>query len=286
MKVMIMNRRTFFKKVFGSLITFIGLGGGTYYYAHKIEPSMLKIQQENIFLHTIPPSFHKFKIIQFSDTHLGFQYDLSQLKNLVKKINELNPNIIVFTGDLLDEPQSFQHSDDLINILKRLRSTDGNYWIYGNHDHGGYGTDIVLNIMKSAHFTLLKNSHTVIERNNERIILSGIDDMILGKPNLETALQQTNIDLFTILLAHEPDFADIAKEFPIDLQLSGHSHGGQVRLPFIGHLYTPIYAEKYIAGKYMLDNLVLYVNKGIGTTRLPFRFFCKPEIHEFTLKSM
>ncbi|MDY0408045.1 hypothetical protein [Paracerasibacillus soli] len=94
---------------------------------------------------------------------------------------------------------------------------------------------------------------------------------------MQKALQHTNPDLFTVLLAHEPDFANIAKNYPIDVQLSGHSHGGQVRFPIVGHLYTPAYAQQYIQGKYELnkENFILYVNKGIGTTRLPYRFLCK-----------
>src|SRR5699024_9842802 len=102
-----MNRRDFLKKAFGGLVTFIGLSGGAYYYAHKIEPNLLHIQKESISSSKIPPSFHNFKIIQFSDTHIGFQYNLQQLEQLVTKINDLGPNMIVFTGDLIDEPQTY-----------------------------------------------------------------------------------------------------------------------------------------------------------------------------------
>ncbi|MFP3359723.1 metallophosphoesterase, partial [Planococcus sp. SIMBA_143] len=107
------------------------------------------------------------------------------------------------------------------------------------------------------------NEHSVIEQNNERIILSGIDDVMLGSPNLRQALENVNPDLFTLLLAHEPDFVDVAVDYSVNVQLSGHSHGGQVRLPFIGHLYTPKYAEKYVEGKYVLNdgNLQLFVNR-------------------------
>lgn len=280
-----MDRRTFLKRIFGSLITLIGLGGGSYYYANKIEPTLLKVVHQTITSEKVPQAFNNFKIVQFSDTHLGFQYNTQQLSKLVTKINQLKPNVIVFTGDLIDDPRSYQETEKLINTLKNLQATDGMYWVYGNHDHGGYGTDIVHNVMTQSDFTLLKNSHIVVERDHDRITFVGIDDMILGTPNIINALKQANPNLFTILLAHEPDFADTASNHPIDLQLSGHSHGGQVRLPFIGHIYTPIYAEKYVAGKYTLNHLTLFVNKGIGTTRLPFRFFCKPEIHEFTLKS-
>ncbi|MFD2043938.1 metallophosphoesterase [Ornithinibacillus salinisoli] len=282
-----MNRRSFLKKILGSTLAVIGLGGGTYYYARDIEPKSLKIHKEEIISSAIPSTFNNFKIIQITDTHIGFQYTLEQFADLVQKINKMNPDIIVFTGDLVDEPNKYKWNNRITDLLHSLHARYGKFWVYGNHDHGGYGTDIVKNVMDQANFHLLKNNHKLIELNNDRIVMAGIDDVMLGTPDLNKTLQKVNPDLFTILLAHEPDFADLAKEYPIDVQLSGHSHGGQVRLPLIGHLYTPAYAEKYVEGTYKIDssNLTLYVSRGIGTTRVPYRFLCKPEIHEFTLKN-
>lgn len=282
-----MNRRSFLKKTFGSLLALVGLSGGTYYYAREIEPTLLSIHEETIINNKITPPFNNFKIIQFSDTHIGFHYTLEQFNDLVEQINALKPDLIVFTGDLVDKPNNYNWDSNLTEALKALKASHGKYWIYGNHDHGGYGTEIIRNVMEIANFTLLKNNHSVIEKNNERIILAGIDDVMLGKPDLNTTLKNVNPDLFTIMLAHEPDYADKVVDFPVDVQLSGHSHGGQVRFPYIGHLYTPAFAEKYVLGKYTLKNekLTLYVNGGIGTTRLPYRFLCKPEIHLFTLKN-
>ncbi|WP_099157918.1 metallophosphoesterase [Virgibacillus ndiopensis] len=282
-----MNRRSFLKKLFGSTLAVFGISGGTYYYARDIEPNMLHINKETIGSTKIPSTFNNFKIVQFSDTHIGFHYTLEQLNNLVTKINSHNPDLIVFTGDLVDEPNTYHWNNNLIKTLRQLKAEYGKYWIYGNHDHGGYGTNIVRDVMNQSEFKLLKNSNTVISKENEHINLAGLDDVMLGNPNLERTLQGVNTKLFTILLAHEPDFADRAVKFPVDVQLSGHSHGGQVRFPFIGHLYTPAYAEKYVQGKHTFNNgkLTLYVSRGIGTTRLPYRFLCKPEIQVFTLKN-
>lgn len=281
-----MDRRTFLKRGIGSLITLFGLSGGGYFYAKELEPRMIKFQHELIQSKKIPLSFDNFKIAQFSDTHIGFHYTVDQLSELIEKINANHPDVIVFTGDLVDNPNEFDAYTSIQEKLKRLDAPYGKFWIYGNHDHGGYGTEIIKKVMKESDFHLLQNSHTVIEKEADRFILAGIDDVMLGKPDLTVALNQVNHELFTILLAHEPDYADIASKYPIDVQLSGHSHGGQVRLPWIGDLYTPDYAEKYVKGKYMLnkDTFTLYVNSGIGTTRLPYRFLCKPEIHIFTLK--
>lgn len=282
-----MSRRSFIKRIIIGFLAFIGVTGGTYYYAREIEPTLLTVTQSSLPSAKIPPAFDNFKIIQFSDTHIGFQYTIKQLEDLIKKINALNPDLIVFTGDLIDDPNSFNDEKNLINSLKQLKSKYGKFWVYGNHDHGGYGTDSILKIMDKSGFKLLKNNHVLINIGNDNIILAGIDDAILGKPNLGTTLLNVNKDLFTILLAHEPDYADITKDYPVDLQLSGHSHGGQVRLPLLGHLYTPALAEKYVQGKYTINNcnLFLYVTNGIGTTRLPFRFMCKPEILLLTLDS-
>lgn len=279
-----MNRRSFLKKATGFTIGLLGLSGGTYFYGKEVEPSSLHIQKEVIRSPKLTNAFNNKKIVHFSDTHLGFHYSVNDLNKLVKKINNLSPDIIVFTGDLIDDPNHLQKEQGIAETLSQLHANDGKFWIYGNHDHGGYGTDKVFTIMERAGFTLLQNSHIVLEKNNEKLIIAGIDDVMLGKPDLHTALQHTNPDIFTILLAHEPDFADETVNFPVDVQLSGHSHGGQVRLPIIGHLYTPLHAEKYVLGKYALaNNLQLFVNGGIGTTRVPYRFLCKPEIHEYTL---
>ncbi|WP_085992530.1 metallophosphoesterase [Oceanobacillus senegalensis] len=282
-----MNRRTFLKQGVGGLLAVLGLSGGGYYYAKDIEPSMLHTQQEVITSKKIPSTFNNFKIVQFSDTHIGFHYSLEQLHQLINKINALNPDLIVFTGDLIDKPNQYNNLSKVQNKLSLLNAPYGKYWIYGNHDHGGYGTDIIRNTMEKAGFVLLQNNHSIIEKESGRFILAGIDDVMLGKPNLQKTLHQANKELFTILLAHEPDFADETVNSTVDVQLSGHSHGGQVRLPLIGHLYTPSYAEKYVQGKYQLRNetFTLYVNRGIGTTRLPYRFLCTPEIHEYILQS-
>lgn len=281
-----MNRRTFLKRTFSALVGMVGISGGTYYYAREIEPYLLDVQKELITSSKIPISYDGFKIVQFSDTHIGFHYSLEQINKLITEINRQAPDIIVFTGDLVDDPEDYTWNHQLIKKLKSLSASYGKYWIYGNHDHGGYGTNILKDTMDEAGFKLLKNEHDIIDINNDRIVISGVDDVILGTPDIKMALNGVNSDLFTLLLAHEPDYADTAVNYPVDVQLSGHSHGGQVRLPFIGHLYTPAYAERYIQGRYTLNHgqFTLFVNRGIGTTRLPYRFLCKPEISVYTLK--
>jgi predicted MPP superfamily phosphohydrolase len=283
------KRRTFLKSTLGTILTVLGLSSGGYLYANRIEPSLLEINTLEIKHPLIPHSFNEIKVLQFSDTHIGFQYNVNQFSKLVNTMNELEPDIIVFTGDLLDEPNKFNQINQIIPLLAKLKPPLGKFSIYGNHDHGGYGSEIYRNIMETANFTILLNDSKAIEGNDgSKIYLIGVDDRMLGKPDLALAQQHVPDNVFKILLSHAPDVADEASILQIPWQLSGHSHGGQVQIPFIGALITPPFAQNYPEGYYSIgenDPLSLYVNRGIGTTRLPFRFMAKPELTLFTLKS-
>jgi uncharacterized protein len=283
------TRRSFLKRTLGSFLTFLGLSSGGYLYANRIEPSLLDIQELQIKHPLIPNSFDGIKMIQFSDTHLGFQYNLHQFNQLVKKINSLKPDIILFTGDLMDEPNQYTEINKLMPILKKLQAPLGKYCIFGNHDHGGYGSDIYRNIMETTDFSLLLNDSAPIKLSDGSIIyLLGIDDAMLGNPNLPLTLKNVPKNSFKILLSHAPDLAETASLYPVQWQLSGHSHGGQIKIPFLGALVTPPFGQIYPEGLYSIGEhnpLSLYVNRGIGTTRLPFRFMSKPELTVFTLKS-
>ena len=189
----------------------------------------------------------------------------------------------------MDAPNQFKEPEQIAPILAKLSAPLGKYYIYGNHDHGGYGSDLYRNIMEDARFTLLKNEAKPIQQiDGSGIYIIGIDDAMLGRPDLAAAYKQVTRDVFTLLLSHAPDLADRAAHYPIHWQLSGHSHGGQVKIPFFGALVTPPYARKYPEGLYSIGKsslLKLYVNRGLGTTRLPFRFMAKPELTVFTLKA-
>ncbi|WP_077622182.1 metallophosphoesterase [Sediminibacillus massiliensis] len=281
-----MNRRSFLKKALASTLGLLGLSGGTYYYAREIEPSMLTIHKETLSSNKIPTQLDDLTILQFSDTHVGFHYSLEQLEELVYEINAQSPDIVVFTGDLVDMPNEFPWGNGIIEILNKIKAPMGKYWIYGNHDHGGYGTETLLETMEAGGFSLLQNSHVEIEKQGAAFTLAGLDDLMLGKPDLEEALKNADPDNYTMLLVHEPDYADNTINYQVDCQLSGHSHGGQIQIPLIGYIYTPKFAEKYVEGKYLIDEkLELFVSRGVGTTRLPYRFLCRPEITVFKMEA-
>lgn len=284
-----MGRRSFLKRLFGSIVGVFGLSGGTYYYAKHIEPAMLSVNYETITSTKLAPAFSNVKILQFSDTHLGFHYTTQQFQALMDKITQEEPDLILFTGDLVDAPNqvSFKLLKETTEMLGSLHAPLGKYWIYGNHDHGGYGTEKIAKAMSDGGFTLLQNSHVSINKDKDSFTLAGLDDVLLGKPNLSEALKGSNPKLFTLLMCHEPDYATQVQQFPVDVQLSGHSHGGQIQVPFLGYLVTPPMAQYYVEGWHQLGTqpLSLYVSRGIGTTRMPYRFMCKPEITVHTLKS-
>ncbi|WP_245676687.1 metallophosphoesterase [Bacillus solimangrovi] len=275
------------KRSFKLLINTIILTGGTYVYARYIEPRLIRTNLEKIVAPQIPESFDGLRILQFSDTHIGHNYTLDQFKRLVEKINEQSCDLVLFTGDLVDEPNNYDQLDQISPILSAIQAPLGKYAIFGNHDHGGYGTEIMKKVYEQSDFQLLMNERVDIYNTlGERIIIGGIDDAMLGHPKPELALQNVTEEDFAILLAHEPDIFAHLGSFHFHTQLSGHSHGGQVQLPFLGPLYTPPGAKKYYEGWYdHADNeKKLYVNRGIGTTREPYRFLSIPEITIFTLK--
>lgn len=256
-------------------------------YSKYIEPELLVVHKEVIFSDWIEETTRPLKIVQFSDTHLGKDYTLKNLKRVIEKVNTAKPDIIVFTGDLIDNNAKYDEVDSVIQELSNLQANICKVAVYGNHDHGGNGTKRYKKIMESAGFILLNNTGYRIDLgNNQKVNLIGIDDMLLGSPDIAKAVKSINANDYNLFISHAPDAADEVKRYPIDLQLSGHSHGGQVAIPFIGAPFTPPYAKKYIKGMYDIagnDRMKLYVNCGLGTSQLRYRFLNIPEITVFRI---
>jgi hypothetical protein len=160
----------------------------------------------------------------------------------------------------------------------------GTFAILGNHD-GEADPERVAGALQDHHIPVLRNRSIGLERGASRIWLTGIDDVLSGFPDLVAAIKKIPANETTILLAHEPDFADEAAMYPVDLQLSGHSHGGQIWIPGLGAPWLPPLSIKYPRGLYRVGNLTLYTNMGIGTIRAPIRINCPPEITLITLRA-
>lgn len=256
---------------------------GVIVYAYKIEPKRLVTREFDVELSS--ESRESIRVVQFSDTHLGPDYSLQQLEKLVDRINELEPDIITFTGDLIDVASQFEERSEISGILGKLSSTYGNYAVWGNHDYGGGGARFYEDIMMKSGFNLLRNQHSTIELDSGQFItMIGLDDAMLGHPEIEQSFAGVNSQSAKLLLLHEPDLINGIEGEHFDLALAGHSHGGQFVVPLFGPLVTPPFAKIYTKGMYELaTDTYLYVNSGIGTTKIAVRFWNPPELSVFDL---
>jgi predicted MPP superfamily phosphohydrolase len=262
-------------------------------YAIFVEPRRLTITRHRINSDLLPKGFHGVTIVQFGDTHIGPQYSLAQLEHLVTTLNSLKPDVVVFTGDLFDARRKINFASyDPTTTLASIRAQLGKFAVYGNHDFG-YARIVRLSgpFLQGAGFEMLLNeSKRITLPSGEYITLAGLDDYVCGKPNPRSAFTKLDADGFNLLLVHEPDVADRFTRYPIALQLSGHSHGGQVSLPILGPLIKTSLGRRYISGLYRVQDklraerpYMLYVNRGIGTTRIKVRIGSVPEVSVFTL---
>jgi predicted MPP superfamily phosphohydrolase len=202
----------------------------------------------------------------------------------------LSPDLVLVTGDFVTRGSltfvasrhAAHRSAEILTTLKAPQT----YTILGNHDVA-VSASLVIDALKSKNIPILVNQYVPIERKGSRIWLCGTDDAGTSHPDLDLSIPQKP-DGPVILMVHEPDYADTVIEHPrgklVDLMLSGHSHGGQVRIPFYGPLILPPMGQKYVMGHFRFGNMQLYVNRGIGSVGLPFRFNCMPEITVHTLQ--
>lgn len=270
----------------------LGAATGLLAYSGEFERHDLQITQRTIELKRLSPALEGLRIAQVSDVHFEQYTEPSFVRHVVDEVNRLSPDLVVFTGDYVSEgpmPEAFaaKSSYPCAEILSGI--TCPQRWsVLGNHDTRVNPT-MVTDALEVHGLPVLANRHIPFERNGARLWIAGVKDIGLSDPDLHLAaprgLQTANEPV--ILLAHEPDYADkVVKHGGVDLMLSGHSHGGQVRLPLIGAIYTPPLGRKYVEGLFHLQNdLQLYVNRGIGTVGVPFRFDCRPELTLFTLRS-
>lgn len=254
-------------------------------YTTYIERELLITKKHNIELRENGKD--EIKIAQFSDTHLGEYFSLEQLEKVVKKINKVNPDIVVFTGDLMDNAAEYSPIEETIEILSKIDAKIGKYAVYGNRDYGGGAVRFYRDMMEKSGFVVLSNQNETINIRNRKLHIMGGDDALMGEHNPSTTVGNINEEDINILLLHEPDLVDQYNGYPIDLALAGHSHGGQVYIPFYGPIKRNVLSEKYNKGFYELENSrgsTIYVNTGIGNTKVPFRFFNVPEISVFKIK--
>jgi uncharacterized protein len=257
-------------------------------YVHKIEPNWLEITQNEIVLPNLDRAFNGYRIVQITDLHAGDGISRAHLEKVVEIVNAQNPDLVVITGDHISRKPR-QHIE-LLDTLAKLHPRDRTISVLGNHDVYNDATPIRA-ALQQAGITLLENSIYTVKRDRVNAALpgratlhiAGVGDVFAQEARLNEVLAQLPSTGAAIMLAHEPDFADeTAATGRFGLQLSGHSHGGQIRLPFYGG-YLPEYAQKYPLGRYQVGNMTQYTNRGIGTIKVYARFNCRPEISVFNL---
>ncbi|HBJ1651594.1 UNVERIFIED_ORG: DNA repair exonuclease [Clostridium botulinum] len=277
------------KRIFITIILIPAICFGIFAYSIYVEPNLLSVKNIEINNSSNIKNEDTIKIAQISDIHLGEYYAIDKLEKLVNKVNSQNADIIVFTGDLFDNVSKFEDTSKVAPILKKLNSNIGKYAIYGNHDYGGGAKNIYKNVMEDSGFKILVNEQANVKLDSGKTMsILGLDDALLGNPDVEKTARNIKGSNYNLLLLHEPDLSDKFVSYNIDLILAGHSHGGQVKIPFLGEIVTPPLAEKYKDGLYNLNtkrNTQLYVNSGIGNTKVPFRFMNVPEVSIFEIKA-
>jgi predicted MPP superfamily phosphohydrolase len=240
--------------------------------------------------HCIPlpglhPQLQDYRLVQISDFHIGTWITAQHLHEVVELVNQQQPDLVAITGDFVTyHPNG--HARDLVDTLNKLAPRDATLAVLGNHDHW---TDprMIRSIIDEIGAVDLSNRVFTVQRGEGKLHFAGVDDYMDGHDRLDLVLAQMPANHeAAVLLAHEPDFADVSSASGrFGLQISGHSHGGQICLPWLGSTFLPRYARKYPSGYYRVGEMSLYTNRGLGTAEFNLRWNCRPEISVFTLVS-
>ena len=271
------NRRKFIQLSGAGAVAALGID------SFLIEPNLPKIVRKEIGLKRWPSRMDGFTIALLSDFHYDPVFSVHPTRSSIDIVQGLRPDLIVLTGDFVtcpavgDPAKGADEAEPCAELLGRMKAPFGLWAVLGNHDVSS-DAKRVSGALTSNRIQILANRSIPVEKEGGRFWLAGVDDVTEGKPDLNSAINAVPSGEATVLLAHEPDYADKVARHPVDLQLSGHSHGGQVRLPFVPPLFLPELGIKYVWGLYKIGPLTLYTTAGIGTVRLPIRFRCPPEI--------
>jgi hypothetical protein len=268
-------------------------------YSSEIERHWVEVTERDVYLRGLPASFDGMRIAQISDIHMDEFTEPFFLRQVIDRVNQIKPDAVFITGDFVTSKMGMNLDStrfargaawQCASILTGLECR-AIYASLGNHDVD-VGAKQVSAALAAKGITVLRNAYLPIERGTSRIWLAGLDDPLSGHPNPDLAIPASIRNVPSepiVLLCHAPDYADHLLTQPagqaVDLMLSGHSHGGQIRLPLLGALVLPELARKYVKGWFQLGRLQLHVNRGIGTIGLPFRLDCPPEITSITLRA-
>lgn len=249
-------------------------------YSAFIEPKTLMITEHSIQLDPVNP----LKIAVLADTQVGFYKDSRFLEHVVTETNRMLPDFIFIAGDLIQDDYSDINE---LHPLRNLRASAGIYAVLGNHDQGRGRSDEVADYLEALNIRVLRNEHDVVSLGTEKIVIAGINDLTTGFGNASTALAGAPSNLITILLSHNPSVIAQPAAAKADLIISGHTHGGQIRLPWLGPIRRlPISIDqKYDQGVFELaDDNYLAITRGLGETWMRLRLLAWPEVMILNIK--
>ena len=271
---------------------FLALAGvaavGLPLYAGEVARHEISVEQITISMPRLHDVFRGTRIVQISDLHYANFTEPFFIRRVVEHVNRLKPDIVFFTGDyisygLWSRVDINRFAGECAEILSAV-DCPVRYAVLGNHD---YMIDhkMVEAVLTTHHIPVLTNRSEPLERDGRRLWFAGTGDAISRHADLDKAIPDASRKDGepVILLTHEPDILKDVAPYGVDLMLSGHTHGGQIRLPFLPALFVPELGAEYVEGHFRMGNTQLYVNRGIGAVGLPFRFNCPPEITVLTL---
>ncbi|MEK7288617.1 MAG: metallophosphoesterase [Planctomycetota bacterium] len=267
------SRRTFLLGALGCGIGPTAIGG----YSRLIEPRWVDVNHIHIKVNTLPKRFEGFTIVQLSDIHHCKYVPAEFIRKCVRQVNALSPDIVALTGDFVHDSDTYLPS--VVEELSHLKAKEGVFAVPGNHDN----KELTLYALSKSGIRLLINELVPLYRKNDYILIAGVDDLWLGTADVDKTLRDVNGEP-TIMLSHNPDIVAAIKRENVDFVMAGHTHGGQIYIPFVKPtIMYPQFDTLYISGMFRVGKTTLYVNKGIGTSSYPVRFLARPEISVFTL---
>ena len=272
------TRRYFLKLMLsGAAMAGVSAIGGAGYVT-LVEPHWLALRRVSVPIPNLPAHLDGFTIAQLSDLHRGPEMTQEHIEQAAELAQRQNADLIALTGDYVSASAGYAAS--CAEALSPLATSGNALACLGNHD---YWTDAetVAGALSDAGVTVLRNA---AQEAADGLWVAAVDDVWEQHADLDRALEGIPSGATVVLLAHEPDYADeVATDGRVSLQLSGHSHGGQVRLPLLGPPILPYLAEKYHTGRYRVGQMWLYVNRGVGMIPPAVRLNCRPEVTLLTL---
>ena len=241
----------------------------------------IEVTKHDIFIDDLPASFDNFRIAFLTDTHVTSFMRRAFYRECVARVNAFDPDLVLLGGDFVTWRKDIPLMADL--LLTGLTARDGVYAVLGNHDYWSNGDDVRA-AMEGRGVRFIINRNLRLERNGEHLRLLGIDEVYRGAPDVDAAFADVGENEPAIGVSHHPDIIDSLDGRRLDLLVCGHTHGGQIRLPFFGAIVVPsIHEGEFAAGFHRVRGVLMYVSRGIGAVP-PLRILCRPEVATFTLK--